>query len=374
MKKTIAAKWPFWPHVVFWTIHILSIAARDVGILRIENDQTTVFQSFINYFSTPLAGYALFTLVIANALLLYGIAYFLPTKWLPNLTKPFQTTLVLIGVFGLYLSFRVFVFVLRPIFFDLIEFKPTSLHSIAVFIERMSGLDWYLFINAQVFHATMFISLGLAYRYLREKSQEYRERLALEQQRNQIETAFLRSQINPHFLFNILTYFYSQTKDAQPAVAEGVLRLSEMMRFALGEADVKGKILIKNELEQIKNFIELQKLRFGDTLCAHFEIIGNPKNQTIIPLAMLTLVENAFKYGDLHDPENPLVIQAEIKNEQLVFQVQNRIKPHQARNSSGIGLKNLRRRLENAYPNNYVLNIHADDEDFVCELSVPLPE
>ncbi|MCU0339082.1 MAG: histidine kinase [Spirosomaceae bacterium] len=240
--------------------------------------------------------------------------------------------------------------------------------------QTMAYLTW------EIWRLSQSLIYVLLYWYGKRLAAEEKQSRKQEQQQRETEKklyeaqiAYLRSQINPHFLFNALNYFYAQTRHIQPQVAEGVGYLSDIMRYSFKDSLPNGLVPLADELDQIQNFIQIYRLRFEDTLQVFFEQVGSPKaTDQIIPLSLLTLVENAFKYGDLHDADSPLIMQAVIQEKALRFQIQNRIKLQQDTSNTGVGLQNLSRRLEAVYGAAYQLNIYQDETDFVCEMVLPL--
>jgi two-component system, LytTR family, sensor kinase len=184
------------------------------------------------------------------------------------------------------------------------------------------------------------------------------EKLALENEKLRTEYKYLQSQINPHFLYNTLDYFYAEALQQNRASAEGIAILSHMMRYSLATGDKTGKVWLEQEVEQIHNYITLQQLRFGNQLHIQFSEPAELPRVKIIPHTCITLVENAFKYGVTNDAAAPLKISLQVNAKQLVFQVENKIS-HQQKDSvkGGIGLQNLQQRLNSEYPDRHTYEV-----------------
>ena len=201
-----------------------------------------------------------------------------------------------------------------------------------------------------------------------------KEKAELQGNLAEARNAFLRQQINPHFLFNTLTFihntFYKFSRDASRCV----LLLVDIMRFSLDEVELNGKIQLSKEIEQIENFIELNRIRFDYELYIDFKAEGDFDSCQFIPLILLTLAENIFKHGNLKLKQSTALLHIIInpKNE-LIFHSWN-IKKHQPENKRlrSIGIKNVKKRLEYTYPHQYKLNIRDEDETFGIELMVQL--
>ena len=205
------------------------------------------------------------------------------------------------------------------------------------------------------------------------KQQREQERQLREAERNLLESelAVLRSQINPHFLFNTLNFLYAQVYPLSENAAKAVLLLSDTMRYALHE-HVNGKVMLAQEIEHIKNYIAINQLRFNNQLQIDFQVIGNTQFMMILPLVLLTFVENCFKHGELSDATNPLSIRLEVAQHILTFQTRNKKRSGPKEKSTGIGLVNTTRRLDLSYPDRYQLVLKDEPLAYACTLTIAL--
>ncbi|MEM1134439.1 MAG: histidine kinase [Bacteroidota bacterium] len=195
--------------------------------------------------------------------------------------------------------------------------------------------------------------------------------IKIEKEKRKSEIALLKSQINPHFLFNSLNFFYSQIYNLSEKTAKGILLLSDIMRYSITD-DIEGKVMLEEEVKHIKNFIEMKQLRFDNKLQVHFDVIGSIQFRMIIPLVLITLVENCFKHGDADDFENPISIRLEIKDDTLFFTTSNKKRAVKAEASTGMGIINTRKRLDAIYGNKYALVIKDEDEFYSYNLKIKL--
>ncbi|RAJ11064.1 histidine kinase [Chitinophaga skermanii] len=193
----------------------------------------------------------------------------------------------------------------------------------------------------------------------------------LEKQKLDAELSAIKYQINPHFLFNSLNFIYSKTVPLSDEVSHAVLLLSDIMRYALGkEEDANGLVSLDRELLHMKNVIDINQMRFNNKLSILYnENITNHKAR-IVPLILITLVENAFKHGDLLNPNEPLVIQVDVDDSKLRFYICNKKKKGTKELSTGIGLKNVRHRLQLMYEKKHTLKVQEDDNFYITELTV----
>ncbi|MCE7040917.1 sensor histidine kinase [Dyadobacter sp. CY312] len=182
----------------------------------------------------------------------------------------------------------------------------------------------------------------------------------------------LKYQINPHFLFNSLNFLYSQSLPLSDELARATMLLSKMMRYGLQENSEEAKVSLAGEVEHLQNFIEFNQLRFSNQLQIDFKTEGQVAIRRIMPLLLITFVENAFKYGELHQPENPLQIHLKVDSQKLTFFVKNKKRNGPKEDSTGIGLENIRKRLALGYPEKHSLIINDEEDFYATELTVVL--
>lgn len=198
------------------------------------------------------------------------------------------------------------------------------------------------------------------------------QELTSQQEKLQYEYAFLRAQINPHFLHNTLNVLFSQALDVSQELADNILKLSSIMRYSLENLEqINGKVLVETELAQLRTLIDINTLRFGNTIAISYSIQGKLEEQYVPPLSLITIVENAFKYGDIKDPLNPLVIKVILKPNEVYFYCKNKKKENHVQFSSlNIGITNLSKRLDIAFKDRYVLNVKNEKDFYTFELTV----
>jgi sensor histidine kinase YesM len=226
--------------------------------------------------------------------------------------------------------------------------------------------------------ALFVVGLGLLIAYLNNLRDERQQRKILEEQKMQLEVEksqanlnFLKAQINPHFLHNTLNFLYAKSLPLSAELSEGILTLSDIMRYALSEGNAEnGKALLKHEVEHVRNVIKINQLRFSNNLHVKFEVNGILNGATIIPFVLITLVENAFKHGDLKSSEYPIEINLTVTSDSLKFYCRNKKKSGPKELSTGIGLDNIRKRLDMAYGKNYNFIVRDEDGFYTTELTI----
>jgi two-component system LytT family sensor kinase len=215
----------------------------------------------------------------------------------------------------------------------------------------------------------------LFYQQRKDKIQQLR---GVEQEliRSRADLQFLRSQINPHFLFNALNTLYGTALlEKSEHTAEGIQKLGDMMRFMLHQNSLDF-IPMRAEIEYLKNYISLQKLRTQSSsdIIIEENIDDNLCNHDIIPMLLIPFVENAFKHGISLSEKSWIKIKLNCDSDHISFEVRNSIHSLQytdmERGRSGIGLKNVEQRLKLIYPNRYQLHLGVEGAEFIAQLSI----
>ncbi|MDA9358602.1 histidine kinase, partial [Saprospiraceae bacterium] len=228
-----------------------------------------------------------------------------------------------------------------------------------------------------IFFSTFLVGLSSSiYSIFREWLRSQREKQELQKQTLTSELRFLKSQINPHFLFNTLNNLYALTLKKSDLAPEIVLKLSEMMRYMLYECNER-RVPLSKEVNYLKNYLELEKLRQGKNIKTNLIVQGEIGSQMIAPLMFIPFVENSFKHG-ISDSisEGYVNIEILISDQDLQINIVNskitRLSPSNKIKSGGIGLVNIRRRLNLIYPEEYILDIQDSPNEYRVELGLTL--
>jgi len=201
-----------------------------------------------------------------------------------------------------------------------------------------------------------------------------KEKAELEKNLAEAMNAYLQQQINPHLLFNTLSFIHNTYYKYSREASQCVLLLVDIMRFSLEEVNINGKTSLDKEIEQIQNFIELHRLRFDYELYIDFQADGAFKSYEIIPLILLTLTENIFKHGYLKKKEGAARLHIAVNDQNELRFVSWNLKnsqPERKRRRS-IGIKNVIKRLEYAYKQQYSLVINDGEDSYGLELRMQL--
>ncbi len=223
----------------------------------------------------------------------------------------------------------------------------------------VNHLWWFYSLRMVIIFTIYAILIRLAIGWF--ESQKMKAELLLQNQSS--ELALLRSQINPHFLFNTLNNIYSLVYKKSEDAPAAVMKMSSIMRYMLYDATTD-KVFLEKEVEYLQSFIELQRLRIITKDFISIEIQGNMEGRTIAPMLLIPFVENAFKHCRKNVPSPGIRILLEVDPGQIMFCISNHIRQGNTvkDNAKGIGLINVRRRLNLLYPGKYSLEINQDED------------
>ena len=196
---------------------------------------------------------------------------------------------------------------------------------------------------------------------------------ALQASQLKTELQFLKAQIQPHFFFNTLNNLYALTLEKSKQAPEVVLKLSEIMEYILYDAK-EPKIRLLNEVNYIQNYIDLEKLRYGDKVSVQINMEGNIENQSVPPLLFLPFIENCSKHGTLDNNKLDVLIEFSVDDKNVLkFSVINNYNTFsQNQKNHGIGNQNVLRRLELLYKDKFSLDIKTEKQNYIVELSIEL--
>lgn len=332
----------FFQHLVFWSLawYIL------LKLFSTSSETTSIDYIYITIFLIPVA-----VSVYINIMVL--------------IPKLLSLSRYLSYFLSLLMTVAFFSWVNLILFSSLIDYILPGFYFISYF-----DYDDLLKIFAAFTVITTLLELSKAWFRLAEASKRI---TLLEKERTEAELTWLRNQINPHFLFNSLNSLYSLVMTRSDSASSYVLKLSEFLRYSLYET-ASPLVPLEKELESIKSFIEIQKLRLGRTALLDFKITGDPAEKWIAPLLFLPVIENTFKHGIKPGGEKSHInISIEIFSDSILLKTENPVSAREpATEMSGIGLENLSKRLQRLYPQNYTFHIESEADTFVVKLIIPL--
>ena len=223
----------------------------------------------------------------------------------------------------------------------------------------------FAFSNSVLMYVVIFLaSIGL--RLNNRWKQTEKERL-------QSEISSLKSQINPHFLFNTLNSIYAETLGKADGASEMILKLAEIMRYTITEAN-EDKVSLQKEFDYVTNYIELQKIRLASKAKLEYVVNGDATRLQIAPFLLIPFIENAFKYGVNSEQNSFIRIALSIANNELKLWVTNKkVKTENSLHETfGLGVANTRKRLSLLYPDKSILAIYETEDDYSVSLFIKL--
>jgi sensor histidine kinase YesM len=235
----------------------------------------------------------------------------------------------------------------------------------------------YSLLRGSIFHGSTFllvIAISTVFRLVKDRMASDRAAQQKQEENLKTELSFLRSQINPHFIFNILNNLVALEQMKSPELGPTILKLSSLMQYMLYETDEE-KVPLNNEVEYLQSYIDLQRQRFGTKVPVTVSLDKTPNSYEIEPMLLIPFVENAFKHGVGMIVSPAIDIGLKVEGGVLYFSVRNRYNPASVEvkdKSSGIGLGNVSRRLKLLYGSQHVLHISRDDGWFIVKLEINL--
>jgi two-component system LytT family sensor kinase len=218
------------------------------------------------------------------------------------------------------------------------------------------------------------LACSIAYKTIRDKI--IADNLAREKENEFLKTelSLLRSQVSPHFMFNVLNNMVALARKKSDHLEDSLIKLSQLMRYMLYETD-EAKVSLEKESDYLQSYIDLQQQRFGKKVQVNVAMHPADKMYDIEPMLLIPFVENAFKHGTglVQDPQIDINLSAE--KETLTFTVSNKFDAASVEikdKASGIGLANVQRRLQLLYPNKHTLHITKQDGTFIVNLQINL--
>jgi two-component system, LytTR family, sensor kinase len=230
-------------------------------------------------------------------------------------------------------------------------------------------LAYYAFDN--LYYGGILIVMSTLFWFIEDNVQSQNERMVLLEEKKAAQLAFLKNQVNPHFIFNTLNNIYSLVSSKSDQALPSIEKLSQLMRYMYKESDAT-LVSLQDEMAYIDSFIDLQTIRFSNKESVVYQFDGIIGTQKIAPLLLIPFIENMFKHGILNQVDKPLKIMITLSNGVLHLTTSNYVNTFHKDLSSGIGLANVKKRLQLLYPDKHVLQIEANDITYTTQLQITL--
>lgn len=250
--------------------------------------------------------------------------------------------------------------ILTPVLMVMFEVIFTDANSVTIQLD----LPNWAAILLIIFYLIIFVIIAIWFLY------QIKSLLTLKNEKKKNELLHLKSQVSPHFFFNTLNNLYGTIDQDKEKAKQLVLKLSELMRYSIYEGE-KDEVSLKEEIAYLSNYIELQQLRYHKQVDIQFKTDINDHNYDLMPLLFIILMENAFKHGVENMTDGAFVyIDLTAINDAIIFEIENNFDAEEISETSGIGLKNLKRRLNLVYPNNHKLTFSNQNSNYKVKLEL----
>ncbi len=291
-----------------------------------------------------------------------------------------------------FITFCAIYFIILPKLFDFRNWKKIALliiSSFCIFILTRYSIEQILtsvlfgiinyhektpflhYIIENIFYGSTIVFITIFIWTIVHLIKTLQQKNVFEQEKNEAEIKFLKAQINPHFLFNTLNNIYSLVSINSEKSLKAIENFSAIMRFTTYETS-KDKIPLITEIVYINQYLDLEQIRYGDSFFIEKNILLQNNSTQIHPYIISPLIENALKHGVVKDKNHPIEIVLKTTDDFLEISVKNKINPKQKDDFSGIGLTNLKRRLNHYFENNYTFEINNNYETFHIYLKIPI--
>jgi hypothetical protein len=340
----------YYRHFIFWLLRYVFISQMIVGSLYF-------FRRFNFLKSIKMATALALYPVLTEMIFSYLVVYWLIPKFFKLNKMLFITGLIILSALLIIAEAPVYIY-----WFNLEDLRKFS------FV-----LIWEcIMITTTMSHG--ICGLFIACRLFKNYYLKMEERETLLRENTNAEMQLLKAQVHPHFLFNTLNNIYSFALQKSADAGGLVLKLSDTLKYMINDCD-DPLVPLEKELKSITDYIGLEKVRYGDRLDLKVEIKGDYKNKLIVPLLLIQFVENTFKHGASKMLKAPRIrLEMSIKENDFYMELSNN-KPLQVfpiNGKSGIGLKNVQKRLQLLYPDKHELMIKSTDDAFLIQMKLPL--
>ena len=319
----------------------------------------------------PISMVESFCFMVNHMFLAYSLMYFVIPRFL--LKQKYWQTAAWTFIFFLLtagISTLVGRLVVDPLRASLIE-DPDVLRTF-----KKSSLSFQMSLMAGLRGGITIGGIAAAIKLMKYWYVKEQRNLQLQRENAESQLQLLKAQLHPHFLFNTLNNIYSYTQNTSPVASKLITRLSDLLRFILYETN-QPLVPLSKELQMIRDYIDLEKIRYGNKLDLHISLPEKTNDLVIAPLLLLPLIENCFKHGTSKIIEQPWVsLQITLQGRQMHMKLLNGKlnEPKKEGQPLGIGIRNVEKRLNLLYPDKHQFDVTNDDEVFIVNLAIELEQ
>lgn len=357
-------------HLLFWTIWFIYLLVTyliptnwiPAWNIHAPKPHIEKYGLVLSFLRIAMAG---FLLTLVHMCLVYGILYY----FLPRYFSKNKNWLVTTGMLVLFVSAVAFVNYFN---FILNLYMSTRIG----YFNRMPGMDFIIPLWGRqiLFNYPTVVGFALAIKLLKNWYIKQQEAAHASREKINAELQLLKAQVHPHFLFNTLNNIYSFIINNSPAAVGAINKLCTLLRYIIYECN-QPLVKLDNELKMISDYIDLEKVRYGETFNMNLKIRGDAGNKLICPLLLIPFLENSFKHGASQMLTHPWVnLNIAVEDEDLMFELSNSkpTVPGENAVTKGLGLRNVKKRLSILYPESHSLTITEDSMKFNVALRVPV--
>lgn len=338
-------------HLLFWMYYIM----QDLAVFNFEQN-TFTFPILHPDFSKP--NYALTVSFTAIYIFIFYLNYLV---FMPRFFDVKNVKRFVLSFFGLFVIF----IGMRYLIEEILYYYWLGIHN----YYKGVTVTYYIYDNLS--YSSLPIMASSVLWFIVNMLGLQKERIALLESKRETEINFLKSQINPHFIFNTLNNIYYLIFEKSEKALPAVEQLSGLMRYMTYESQNE-TIALQREVTYIDDFISLESMRIsGDAQVIFKKNIENPECR-IPPLLLIPFVENGFKHGILNNPEQPFTIELTQNKNHLILQTQNSINNYKKDHQSGVGIENIKKRLQLYFPDKHSLDITTKENMYSVKLDIIL--
>jgi two-component system, LytTR family, sensor kinase len=327
-------------HSLFW------LAYLGISTLLFGTPQKSYYHTF---FST-------IAIIPFEMCLTYSTLYFL----IPNYLLQFKVAKFV----GFYLLLMILIILLQRVFLDYLLFPFNNPEREVKF--RLIGFGTFY----MIYEYNLVVFVASSIKLFKHWGVYYQRKVELEKENLKSELNLLRSQVNPHFLFNTLNNINSLVHKKSEKVSESIVKLSHIMRYMLYDSS-DDFVLLENELEYLKDYLNLQQMRYKNEDYIELNISGKFTNIFVPPMLFISFIENAFKHGKKNADPPVVVVEFVIDKQYINFECTNKFAEKADKSDSGIGLKTVKKRLDYIYGEKYKINIEKSIDIYSVKLKIP---